>query len=297
MMTRKKAIILLIMTSVLWSIGGLFIKLIDLNPIAIAGLRSGIAALVMLVYLRRPTIRLDKINILGAIAYASTLLCFVGANKLTSSANAIFLQYTAPVWVMLFTALIYKEKPRKSDVLVILVVLSGMALFFTGNFGPGSTVGNVVALFSGFFMAAMVIFFKHTVGAAVEITFLGNILTFLFSVPFLPRKIPDQTTILCLLILGIFQLGFSYILYTIAIKHVSSLEGILIPVIEPLLNPIWVLVFTGEKMSIYSLLGGLIIITAVVIHQIRAARTIKAETLIISDEEINKTKIPEMINV
>lgn len=295
-MNRKKAIVLLVLTAILWSIGGLFIKLIDMNPVAIAGLRSGIAAFVMLVYLKKPSIHLDKINILGAISYAGTLLCFVSANKLTSSANAIFLQYTAPVWVILFSLFLYKEKPKKMDILVILVVLSGMALFFAGNFGPGSSIGNIVALFSGFFMAAMVIFLKKSVGAAVEITFLGNILTFLFSIPMIPKKIPDTTTILCLLILGIFQLGFSYIFYTIAIKHVSSLEGILIPIIEPLLNPIWVLIFTGEKMGLTSLLGGLIIISAVVWHQIKTSRIIKIKSANESTENIIDMHIPEVVN-
>lgn len=267
-MNRKRAIFYLVLASFLWSIAGVFIKLVDLNSIAIAGIRSGIAAVVMLIYLRKPVIHFDKITILGAISYSCTLFCFVGANKLTSSANAIFLQYTAPIWVIIFSAIFIKEKPRKSDLITIVFVLCGMALFFTGSFGAGSMVGNVVALLSGIFMAAMVIFLKNSVGAAVEITFLGNIITFLISIPYLPRHLPDTTSLLSLLALGVFQLGISYILYALAIKHVSSIEGILIPVIEPLLNPVWVLIFTGEGMRIYSLIGGAVIISAVLLNEI-----------------------------
>ncbi len=267
-MNRKKAIVYLIIASILWSIGGLFIKLVDLNSVAIAGLRSGIAAIVMLVYLKKPVIHFNKINIMGALCYSGTLFCFVFANKLTTSANAIFLQFTASIWVVIFSAIFLKEKARRSDLITILFVLSGMALFFTGNLGGGSLAGNLVALLSGIVMAGMIIFLKISIGAAVEITFLGNILTFLVSIPFLPGQLPDTTSLLSLLVLGVFQLGISYILYTLAVKQVSSVEAILIPVIEPLLNPVWVLIFTGEAMGTNSLIGGSIIILAVVINEL-----------------------------
>lgn len=274
-MNRKRAILYLILASVLWSIGGLFIKLVDMNSMAIAGLRSGISAIVMLIYLRRPVIHINKFNLIGAINYSCLLFCFVIANKLTTSANAIFLQFTAPIWVIIFTAVFFKERPRKSDILTILLVLLGMALFFTGSFGKGSITGNLVALLSGIFMAAMVIFLKNAVGSAVEITLLGNIITFVVSIPFLPRQMPDPVSLISLLALGIFQLGISYILYSTAIKHVTSIEGILIPVLEPLLNPIWVLIFTGEGMGVNAIVGGTVIVTAIVINEIHIEKQLR----------------------
>ena len=277
MMNRKKAIIYLVLASVLWSIGGLFIKLADMNSVAIAGLRSGISAVVMIIYLRKPVIHISKMNVLGGISYSCLLFCFVIANKLTTSANAIFLQFTGPIWMVIFSAILLKEKPRKSDLATIAFVLAGMALFFTGNLGAGSMAGNLVALLSGVFMAAMVLFLIHSHGSPVEITLLGNVITFIISIPFLPRHMPDAISILSLLALGIFQLGISYILYSLAIKHVTAIEGILIPVIEPLLNPIWVLLFTGEKMGIFSLVGGAIIIGSVLVHELYIEKQLKKE--------------------
>ncbi len=122
--TRKKALLGLAIAATLWSTGGMFIKMIDLNPIAIAGIRSGIAAIVMLIYLKKPKIHLNKINLFGALIYAALLLTFVGANKLTTAANAVF---------------------------------CGMILFFTGSFHGGSLLGNGIALCSGMLQAALII--------------------------------------------------------------------------------------------------------------------------------------------
>jgi len=279
-MGRKKAINFLIVASLLWSTGGLFIKLVDLNPLAISGLRSGIAALVMVVYLRKPKFHLTRTNLLGAIFYSALVFCFVAANKLTTSANAIFLQFTAPIWVLIFSAIFYKERPKKNDLLTIACVLGGMVLFFTGDFGTGTTAGNLIALLSGILMAGMVMLLRKSDGSAVEVTLLGNILNFIIAIPFLPRHMPDTTSILCLLALGIFQLGISYILYGLAIKHVTSIEAIIIPVIEPLLNPVWVLIFAGEKMSVFSMVGGAVIITAVVVHEFIVEKQVRKKALI-----------------
>ena len=272
-MTRNKALIFLILTAILWSTGGLFIKLVNLNPIAIAGIRSGIAALLMFLYIRRP-IKLREINRykwFGAISYALLVLLFVSANKLTTSANAILLQYTAPVWVVFFSWLFLKEKIRRSDIVSISVVLLGMSLFFLGDLSGGHLLGNIIALVSGIFMAAAILFIKHeSANHPIEITLLGNLLTFILAIPFYFSQSITPTDLSGLLFLGVFQLGLSYILYTAAISHVSSLEAILIPILEPLLNPVWVLLFTGEIPGIPALIGGVIVIATLItrdLHQ------------------------------
>ncbi|NTV78501.1 MAG: EamA family transporter, partial [Clostridiales bacterium] len=194
------------------------------------------------------------------------------ANKLTTSANAIFLQYTSPVWVMLMAALILKEKIRRSDCITVIAVLLGMALFFVGGFGGGTPLGNVIALTSGVFQAGLVIVTKkQKAGSPVEIALLGNFLTFFVSLPFIPHKIPDTTSILALLFLGVFQLGIPYIFYMLAIKRVTSVEALLIPVLEPLLNPVWVFLFTGEKVAITALIGGTVVICSVVMNELVSA--------------------------
>lgn len=265
---RKRAILYLAFAACLWSTGGLFIKLINMNPIAIAGIRSGIAAIVMFLYLGKAKITINKMNVAGACTYAALLFSFVGANKLTTSANAILLQFTSPVWVIIITAIVLKEKVRRADYITVVAVLSGMLLFFIGSFGKGTILGNVIACFSGVFQALLVILLqKHKGGSAVEVTLLGNVLAFLISIPFLPHQIPPISSSIYLLLLGVLQLGIPYIFYTLAIKRVSSMEAILIPVLEPLLNPLWVFLFTGEKVAWTALLGGFIVISSIVINE------------------------------
>jgi len=261
---RKKALIYLVIASVLWSIGGIFIKLIEWNPIAIAGARSGIAAIVMLTYMKKPVKRLGKFKLLGACSYASLVMLFVTANKLTSSANAIFLQNTAPIWVALFSRWFLKERIERYDWATIGVVMIGMTLFFIGDLNSGNMKGNFVAVLSGVAMAGVVIFLKlQNEDSPLEMTVVGNIITFIIAIPFFFMSVPNLRSILGLLILGVFQLGVSYIFYTAAIKHVSTVEAILIPILEPLLNPAWVFWGTGEVPSVYAILGGVLVIITI----------------------------------
>lgn len=268
-MCRKKAIIYLIIASILWSVGGVFIKLIDWNPFAIAGARSGIAAIVMFCYLKKPIKHVGKLKLLGALSYTSLLILFVTANKLTTSANAILLQFTAPIWVALFSALFLKEKTKQSDWITIFFVILGIIMFFMGDIKLGNLSGNLLSILSGVAMAGVVIFLKlQDDGSPIEMTLLGNIFTFIIALPFFFISLPNLKSILCLLILGIFQLGISYIFYVTAVKHVSAVEAILIPILEPLLNPIWVFFITGESPGSYAIFGGLIVVTAIIIKEI-----------------------------
>ncbi len=262
---RKKAIRYLVMASVLWSIGGLFIKLIDWNPMAISGARSGIAAVVMLFYLRKPKLHFNKMMLFGAICYSSLLILFVSANKLTTSANAILLEFTSPIWVALFSWWFLKEKIQKYDWFSITFVMAGMCLFFLQDLQGGHQLGNLIAIMSGIAMAGMVIFLKlQKESSPIEMTLLGNVFTFIICLPFFFGSAPNLQSIAALLVLGIFQLGVSYILYTKAIPHVSAIEAILISVLEPLLNPLWVFWITGELPGRYALWGGMIVIITVV---------------------------------
>lgn len=270
---RKKAIWYLVIASVLWSIGGLFIKLIDWNPMAISGARSGIAAVVMVFYLKKPKLHFNKTLVLGAACYSSLLILFVSANKLTTSANAILLEFTSPVWVALFSWWFLKEKIQKSDWLSITFVMTGMLLFFLQDLRGGHQLGNLIAVMSGIAMAGMVIFLKlQKESSPIEMTLLGNIFTFILCLPFFFDSIPNLQSIAALLILGIFQLGVSYILYTKAIPHVSAIEAILISVLEPLLNPLWVFWVTGELPGLYALWGGLIVISSIIARGLYQAK-------------------------
>ncbi len=278
-MDRKKAILYLAAAAVLWSTGGLFIKLIDWNPMAIAGARSGIAAIIMLIYLRRPVKVFEKTKLIGAFTYAAVVILFVVANKLTTSANAILLQYTAPIWVIVFSKFFLKEKSEKRDIVSIIIVMAGMILFFVGDLKSGNLIGNIIAVLSGVAMAGMVIFLKlQKDGSQVEMTLIGNVVTFLIGLPFFFISPLSLKSAAGLMALGIFQLGFSYILYGTAIKYVSSVEAIIIPVLEPLLNPVWVFLFTGEAPGIFALIGGVIVVVTIIGREIhRQSNSVKED--------------------
>lgn len=272
-MKKSKALIYLTITAVLWSLGGLFIKLIDWHPVAIAGSRSGIAVIVMFLYYRKPVKRISKPQLFGALSYVALVFLFVSANKLTTSVNAILLQFTSTIWIALFSKWFLKKAVTKLDWLIIMIIIMGMCLFFMGDLEYGSTTGNILAILSGVAMASMIIFFNlQTTEQPIETTIIGNCFVFILALPLIVHISIDLKSIIGILVLGIFQLGISYIFFTKAIHFVSPLEAILIPIIEPILNHVWVLVFTGEKISLYSILGGIIILSAVVIRGILTSK-------------------------
>lgn len=265
--TRSQAIILLVLTAILWSFGGLLIKMVKWNPIAIAGMRSAISALLLLILIKKPTFKFTFSQIIGTIAYSATVILFVSANKLTTAANAILLQYTAPIFVAILGALFLKERVKISDWITIVIVSGGMVLFFLDDLASGNSLGNILAILSGLCFATMIICLREQKSSSPILTvFWGNVLTAVIGIPFMTGSMPDTTSWLVLVLLGVFQLGLSYILYTIAIKKVTALEGILIPIIEPILNPIFVLIFTGEIPGSWSLIGGIIVLVSITLR-------------------------------
>lgn len=271
--SRRVAILCVVIAAVLWSTGGLLIKWVDWNPIAIAGVRSGISSMVMLLFWWLRTKRLpkrpDKFVMLAALNYVILVMLFVSANKLTTSANAILLQFTAPAWAMVIGAWFFKETFHKRDVVTVFVVFAGMLLFFVGDIDGGGLIGNILAVFSGISMALLIITLKKvTHHKPLEVVFWGNLFTFIIGTPFYVGLSLTTGNLMGISLLGIFQLGLSYIFFTKGIQNVSVLEGILISVIEPLLNPVWVFLGTGEKPSEFAFIGGAVVLAAVVYHSI-----------------------------
>jgi drug/metabolite transporter (DMT)-like permease len=269
---RTRAIIFLVIAGVLWSTGGVLIKYIDWNPFAIAGMRSGISAIVMMMYLRQKIV-FKPYKIVGGFFYCAMMVLFVVATKMTTAANAILLQYTAPIWVAIFAGWILKEKISKIDWIAIFGVFGGMALFFMDKLGAGQMLGNTLAILAGVTLAGATITLKLATDApAVEVPLIGNVMTFLVCLPFVFSVTFTTQNIIAILALGIFQLGISYILFTSGIKYLSAIEAILIAVIEPLLNPVWVFIFTGEMPGAMAILGGAIVVGAVTMRQIKTAK-------------------------
>ncbi|MCR3921237.1 MAG: DMT family transporter [Firmicutes bacterium] len=265
---RSQAIILLIITAVMWSSGGILIKLIPWHPIAIAGGRSAMATLLFLIVIRKPKWNGSLAQVGAAIAYAGTVTFFVAATKLTTAANAILLQYTAPVYVALFGAWLLKERTSRADWFTVLAVVGGMILFFLDDLSPGNLLGNVFGMLSGVSFGALALFMrKQKDDSPLESVLLGNVLTVLIALPFFFRQpAMEMSGWVALGGLGLFQLGIPYVLYCVAIKYVTALDGILVPVIEPILNPLWVLWFLGEKPGPWALVGGFLVLSSVTIR-------------------------------
>jgi len=262
---RTRSTIFLLITAVLWSLGGLMIKSIHWNAVAIAGSRSFIASLLMLVILKKPSLKFDRYKLGSAVAYACTVISFVAANKFTAAATAILLHYTAPIYVALFSAWFLKERIARLDWIVIFLVIGGMILFFVGEMSAGSILGNVLAILSGVGFAFIVLLLrKQKDENPLESVFWGNVLTAIIGLPFMFTSVPDTASCIGILFIGVFQLGLPYILYAYAIKHVSALEATLIPIIEPILNPLWVFLALGESPGPWAFLGGFIVLSSII---------------------------------
>ncbi|AYO32039.1 EamA/RhaT family transporter [Biomaibacter acetigenes] len=262
--SRMRAIIYLICAALLWSTGGFFIKWVEWNPLAIAGARSAVGAVLIGIVLRKKDLSWSREQILCALAYAATVILFVVANKLTTAANTILLQYTAPIYVALFSFAFLKERVTALDWITTVVVFGGMVLFFMDDFDTRGLLGNILAILSGMTYAAMVMLMRRQKdGSPLSSVFLGNIITALIGFPFMFRSMPSAAGFLGITLLGTVQLGLPYILYSTAIKSVSALEAVLIPVIEPITNPIWVFLMLGEVPGKGAIAGGIIVLGAV----------------------------------
>ncbi len=273
-MTHRKALLYLALTAVLWSMGGLLIKSVALHPLAIASLRSLVGGLVMALYQRKFNFIWTRAQWGAAISFALTVGLFVAATKLTTAANAIFLQYTAPIYVALLSVPILKEKVTKLDWTVLAVIVAGMLVFFAEDVSPENTLGNIIAIGSGVAFAGIAICLRLQKGKSTfESILLGHGLIAVVGLPFLLMgPLPTVMDGVLILVLGIFQLGIPYILYGHAIAQVTALEATLVPVIEPILNPVWVALFRNEMPSPYALVGGSIVLSAVLGHSLAKSK-------------------------
>lgn len=265
----------------LWSIGGLLIKSVSLSPVATAGGRSLIAALFLLAVVRgRPDFRGGPGFWAAAVANAATMVLFVVATRLTTAANAVLLQYTAPVWVVFLGWLLYREKVLRIDLAVVGIVMAGMALFFAEslslNAGPQATLGDILAVVSGitFGLQALLIR-RQRKGSPVSVILAGNLLVFLATLPMLLGETFRWSDLPPLLILGVFQIGAAYLLFSYSVKHLTALELILVPILEPLLNPLWVYLVRGEAPSASATAGGGVILVTVTVWCVLRDRMLK----------------------
>ena len=274
---ERRAMLQMLLCGILWSFGGILIKLVPWNGLVIAGVRSVFTALVMFAYMRKSNLRIlinKRTLAIGAVTFLVFAL-FLSANKLTTAANAIVLQYTAPIYVLVFSAICLHAKVRRGDVIALTLTMVGIALFFLDQFGAGSLLGNSLALLSGVFFGLM-FFLSGGVSEETRMSglFLAQIMTALVGVPlaFVYETPVTGTAVVCIVILGVVQLGLPYILYSKAVKHCSPLMCSIISVVEPLLNPVWVFLVTGEQPSYWALIGGVVVLVTVTLWCVWGAK-------------------------
>ena len=263
-MSHKKAIVLTCLVALMWSLAGFNIKMIQWPAEAIAGGRSLIAVILLApLFLRKGRFQVNRYVLGGAICYAAFNYCFILSTKLTTSAMAIMMQYTAPIYVALLSWVFLRERITRSDIVSVIAVFGGMLLFFLDSTGSGSMLGNVIAIFNGVTFAGISIFLRlQKDGDPALSMYLGNVISAVIGTPFMVSagKL-DFASLLFLLLAGIL-VAVTYTLYAKASTGLSALETVLLPIIDPLMNPVWVFLFLGEAPGALSLLGsGVILVT------------------------------------
>lgn len=276
-------LLLVLGAAILWSTGGLFIKATHLNPFEVSFGRSLLATITIVIFTRSEGFGLNRISAITSVLYAALLILFVVATKMTTAANAIFLQYTAPVYVLILEPIFYKEKFRGRDFVTVAACVAGMSLFFVGKLRPQDVSGNLFALASGVCFALFFLLLRHSKARQVNraaSAIYGNLIAVVICAPAffgaMKRGIsPEDYARIAYL--GIVQIGFAYLLFTAAMaRGLRSLDAGIIGYVEPVLNPIWVFLFLGERPSGWAIIGGAIIIASVIAHMLIEAKTKRA---------------------
>jgi len=273
---RRKAILYLALAAILWSTSGLFVKILDWQPISILAGRSLFASIVFLIYLRRIPTRFNRWQLLAAGMFILTQFLFVTSTKMTTAANSIFLQYTAPIYIVLLAFWFLREKPSRTDWVSMLIIFIGLTLFFADKLSTDGFYGNLLAILSGVTSAVMMVAFRaQKNGNPAESNLIAFLLTATLGFPFVLKETWTITNWSILAFLGVFQIGLAFIFFTQGIKHIPALEANLIGTLEPVLNPIWVFLFYGESMGAFALIGGLVVLGGVTLSAIGSARAAK----------------------
>lgn len=270
---RRRGVIYLILAATLWSTGGVMIKELNWSPVGILIGRNIFSSLLLLAYLRRFPTHWTPWKIVAAASHLLTSFLFISSTKLTTAANAIFLQYTAPVYIVLLAYWFLRERPSRTDWLSMLVIFSGMLLFFGDKLSTSGFTGNVLAVLSGITMAFMTVALRaQKEGTPAESILIAQLAAAVFGFPIVMRESWTLHNLLIIVYLGIFQIGIAFILFTTAIKHLPAIQATLISTLEPVLNPIWVFLFVGEEPGTYALLGAAVVLGGIAISAIGSAR-------------------------
>jgi drug/metabolite transporter (DMT)-like permease len=275
--------LLLLAAAVLFSTGGAAIKACSLGSWQVAAFRSAVATIAVLALVPAARRNWNWRILPAAVAYAATLVLFVSATKLTTAANAIFLQTTAPLYVLALGPALLHERIRRPDLAFAAAVGVGLGLFFIGRQNPLATApdparGNLLGLLSGVAWALTIVGLRWLGkrsggGAPIATVAAGNLLACLFSLPAaLPVPAARWMDWMVIVYLGVFQIGLAYFCLTRAIAHVPAFEATTLLLVEPALNPVWAWMAQGERPASWALAGGALILSATLVHTWRASR-------------------------
>ncbi|HEU4889608.1 MAG TPA: DMT family transporter [Thermoanaerobaculia bacterium] len=266
---RRLGILYIVIAALLWSTGGIGIKAIDDPPLKVTFYRSVFAAVTLFLIFRRDVTRFPRTPAFFAaiLAYGMCLTSFVIATRWTTAANAIFLQYAGVVWVLLFSPFVLREPMRRRDVIAIVFALSGMALFFIGRFEARGMAGNGMALLSSVFFAMLILALRREHDASRAAVAWGNVAIALVLLPFVANDLTlSLRSFLVMLFLGVFQIGLAYAFFVKGLRYVTATQASLTGMLEPVANPIWVLLFLGEQPSRFAIAGAAVVLAAIAWH-------------------------------
>lgn len=277
MSEKNKGNFYILLTAFLWSTGGLLIKYIPGNPVAINGARSLIALLFFFCYKRSIRIKFNRYIVSAAVCLVLTNTLYVIANKMTTAANAIVLQYTAPLFVLIWDCIYRRKMPKKQQCLVVVMAFAGMVLFFFDQLDGGQILGNLIAIGAGLSFSGVFFINSLPEASSEDASMLAFFLSFVISIPFLGDVWQmDGRAIGALVVLGVFQVGLAYVLFAKGAKLTSPVSASLIGLLEAILNPLWVFLFYGEKVGRFALVGAAVILLAVILNSVTGKE--KAET-------------------
>lgn len=266
-MNKHTGTLCVFLAALLYSIGGLCIKVIPWNGMSINGARTLIALVVIGIYLAiiRHKPRFNRWIFLGSLCIFGTNALYSVANKLTTAANTIVLQFTAPIFVIVFSALFWKRRPQKLDIAACVVVFGGVLFFFVDSLEAGGALGNVLAILSGAAYGGVFLLNDFPDSDAISAVFWGDVLSAVTGLPFLLQEQPlAPTALFSLVILGVFQVAVAYILLTIGLRTTPAVTASLVSGIEPVLNPLLVALFYGETIGRFAFIGAAVVICGVV---------------------------------
>jgi drug/metabolite transporter, DME family len=276
---HRKGLVYIVTAAMLWSSSGLFIKVLTLTAFQIAFFRSLVAAITIVVVLRmqgrKPTFAFRLPDLVCTLCYAMTVILFVISTKLTTAANAIFLQFTAPIYLLFLEPWLFKRPLHRRDVLAVAACLGGMALFFAGHLETGGLIGNILAIFSGISLATFSIILKwkrvaNPLEDPISAIILGNLTVGLLCLPFAFPLALNLGQAASLAYLGIFQLGISFMLFTAGQRYVSATAAAITSMLEAVFNPVWVFLGIGEVPSPFALVGALVVMGVILWYNLQS---------------------------